>query len=157
MTKSYNLVINSQQFLTRDNANTASRVTYNVDWGFLPKDKSFKCSFSFQSRDGQFDATSLTQLVVDFGGYLTTYTGASANGFASSNTIGTLQPRSVSDTAGGIDNIMQCDWLNNPPFYMSSRPATNQFTVSILNNDGTLFAPAGGMPNYIIILHFEEA
>lgn len=156
MPKSYNLVLNSLNYLSTANVNTASSIVYNVDWGFLPEGKDFQCSFSFHSLDGNIDASSLVQLYVYFGGQSTTYTANGTNGYQQTAMIGTLHSQSVTATGGGNQNILQTDWTNNPPFYLRSRPTTNQFGVQLYENDGVLFAPAGGMPNYIMTLHFEE-
>lgn len=153
MPRSYNLVLNSTSFLSQ---NTASSTVYNVDWGFLPEGKEFECSFSFQSINCTVDASSLIQLFVYFGGPSTSYVANGTNGYQQTSMIGTLNSQSVTAIGGGNQNILLTDWTNNPPFYLRSRPTTNQFGVQLYTNVSALFAPAGGMSNYILTLHFEE-
>lgn len=153
MPRNYNLVLNSTSFLSQ---NTVSNTVYNVDWGFLPEHKEFECSFSFHSLNGNIDASSLIQLMVNFGGSATTYSANGSNGYQASAMIGTLHSQSVTATGGGNQNILQTDWFNNPSFYLRSRPSVNQFNVQLITHTGDIFAPAGGMPNYILTLHFEE-
>ena len=150
--KTYNLILNSNNYLSKT---TNNEVIYGVSWDFLPN-KPLKANFNFHSEDiGNLDGDDITQLSIDWGNMVNTFTTPSGNtSYQKSNILGTLHPQQVSGT-GGAKNILQTDFLDNPSVFFESKPSNTQLTVSLLDLTGALrtFNFSG---NYILIIHFEE-
>ena len=59
-------------------------------------------------------------------------------------------------TAGGVaPNILFADSITNPSSYLNGRPQSNNFTVQILQNNGSFidYLPPS---NYVLTLYLEE-
>ena len=128
MGKIYNIVFNSQWGLPA----SSSQTEYFIDWSRLPQGQ-YKCSFTFVG-------TNILTLVDIANVFINL--GCSNNFMATNptnttiiynyNYIGSLVPTGI-----GNNQRLNADLSTNPPFYLNSRPVSNNVIVYILRNNAT--------------------
>jgi hypothetical protein len=146
MGKIYNIVLNS----TQGTVNTDTRsVTYYFDWSRLPQ-KRYKLSFVFQTALFTSTNVNLCNIYADLGQTNNFLAGTDSGGF---NYLGTAR---FSGT--GANSWLYSDENFSPTHHLEGPPSSNQFTVSLLNNNlgRTAFTATTYPSNYTLILSFEE-
>jgi hypothetical protein len=154
----YRLDLNSSvYFSSTTKPRTASRITYAVDWSFLPENQPFKMTFSLVSKK-RYSTSS-------FSGVITNFVEANfGSPFTQNVSGGNLIRRNNNyvlgfwhikkPTTAATDNYINISPEDNPPVYLPSRPSSNFITITQLTNTKAL----SGFTNtdYLMTLFFEE-
>ena len=146
--KIYNVVLMS----SIGNGITTSGETFFYDWSQIP-DKPYKLSFTFY--------TSMSVTIAGIPALLYVDLGQTNNTIATSQNINAECYRSsflgcLKFIAGGVNNnFLYAETTTNPSSYLNGRPRSNNFTVQILQNNGSFitYAPPS---NYTFTLYLEE-
>ena len=149
--KSYNLILNSRN----KQSGTGSNAKYLVNWAFLPSNKKYKLSFSFQSKVVVSDGSSLVMLSIPLTASAQTFTTSStSSSYLYSNILGSMSVETITKTTG-FDNILRATYTDNPPVYIETAPTNNEVQVALLQADNSYFT-AMDLVEYVCILHFQE-
>ena len=146
--KIYNVVLMS----SIGNGITTSGETFFYDWTQIPN-KPYKVSFTFYTSLSTTSPAIPALIYVDLG--------QTFNIIATSQNINALSYKSsflgcLKFTAGGVaPNILFADTITNPSSYLNGRPRSNNFTVQILQNNGSFidYLPPS---NYTFTIYLEE-
>lgn len=146
---------------TADAVQGNANVLYNVDWNLTSQHKGrFEVSFMFVSGGIAATPDNIFLPIIEWqaapnvfstfnpstvgGGVIQSYGAftSSALGFIKASTMGVAPSGQFS-----------CDINSNVPIIISKRPMQNQFSVRLVNVDGTLFAM--GVVPYVLGIYFK--
>jgi len=144
---SYSVIISTNNYVS-SNA-TFNSLNYAIDWSFLPH-QPYNVHFSYLGGVNNLTGANIANLHINLGTNTKTFLAGNKNTFLNSDFIGVLKPYVL-----GTNSFLLAEDNTNPPIFISDRPSNNDFTVNILNNDGTLFTPAtGNLSEYKLTLKF---
>lgn len=127
-------------------------VSYNIDWGATPEHEDdegeYELTFAFVSRAVSTTTDTLFLPVVNWGARHNAFTPTSSSGANYTLALGAIRSN-VNATAGQTT----AGTNQNVPIIVKGKPKQNQFTVSLVNVDGTIFAM--GTAHYILSIYFR--
>lgn len=153
----YTLNLNSTQyFSSTTKPTTSSRITYAVDWSFLPENQPFIMTFSIISKNrstSYFAGNILNSVEANLGSpFIQNVTGGNLIRRNNNFVLGFWKIKQPTTTAS--DNYIEILPQDNPPIYLPCRPSSNFITISQVTNAKGL----SGFTNtdYLMTLFFEE-
>lgn len=145
----YTVVLNSTNYYSMESAGNRSKISYAVDWSFLPQDKKFKVTTSFCSGKDVLSGSGVLSLFVYFTASQQVFNADYQIAKYSSNFLSIIRPNMLSTT----DVIYSAVPSDNSPIYLCGRPSDNIFLVEIKTYG---FVPYILGVDYIMTLTFEE-
>ena len=157
MSKSYNVLLNSNACNSQTVANSNDNKGYTVDWSAIMPQGEYNLTFNFMAEVNNVDLGPLNTPLI-FATFMPSsgnYQTHPLNTAHSSRVLGYLKPYNTTATS-----YYTADVNTNPSIYLKSRPSLNNFVINILDNsepavnfyDNGALTP---MNSYILILRFE--
>jgi hypothetical protein len=145
--ESYNVVISTNNYY-RSNGSFSS-LDYAIDWSFLPE-QAYKVHFTYLGGVNNLNGSEIANLFIDLGATTNTYNAGNNVNALTSSFLGVLKPYVL-----GTSSFLLAEDNTNVPIYINGRPRNNVFTVNILDNENTLFAPVTvNLAEYKLMLRF---
>lgn len=150
----HKLILNTANYSSK---NTNSSVKFLVNFGFLDPHKHYKCSFAFHSHISQIDNTIA---LLSFSGgplaYNYSTSSTSANGYLYSPILGTVYSTDYVVTGSVVMGSLRATTNDNTPVIFAGPPQQSEVHIQLLNQDGSPFVCAGGVPEWVLTLSFQE-
>lgn len=132
-----------------------SSSTYQINWDNINSDGwtgKYKLFFSFVSVGSGLTTTASTipYIQTNIGATQESYTATTSNGSSNNRVLGYVVPLTI-----GTNHNLISDYYANPPVIIQRKPTNNQFTVDILNANGTAFTSIDAV-EYYLTLYFEK-
>lgn len=142
----YNIVLNSNNNVGGTNY---SNYTYNFDWSNL-EEGSYELTFNFSASLTNVSETLIVSCP-DLGVCSHSFTTTSLTAQRFNGVIGVITPTIGTINPGNDDFFVP--YTYNPPVFLKTRPFSNQFTIYLHNNSGSLIDLEN---EYILILSLKK-
>jgi hypothetical protein len=131
-----------------------SSTTYQINWDNINTNGwtgKYKVWFSFLSTGAGITSTpACPYITTNFGATQNSYSVATSNGTSNNNVLGVIKPTSI-----GSNATYSAIYYENPPVVIQGKPTNNQFTVNLLNKNGTAFTTLDSI-HYYMTIYFEK-
>ena len=146
----YTIVLNSLSPALKSGVG-AELCTYRFDWNAIMPDIPYEVHMTYIGEVNNVSLTTLPMVYIDFGVPTNVYQASSRTNANSSLYVGFLESYLVA-----ANSYLHAEDGTNAPIYLNGRPRNNEFTVSVLSNDGDPYTPAGAatLGDYIMTLVF---